>query len=211
MLMPVTVPAQAQPALTAEQIAALMPIDPAADEEDPGVGYEPRAYASTDLWIEVSVTNSVANFDIHTSETAAYDLFGTTNFSSDVPGLNGTNWVCLLRTEVGQTNNILLASLWPETGFFRLGTLLDSDGDGLTDAYEHLVAHTDPTKWDTDGDGLSDGWELEHGMNPNLDESAQAAGRLNYQYDGAGWLRVISGAWSETITLDAEGNVLQLP
>ena len=44
-------------------------------------------------------------------------------------------------------------------------------------------------------------------MNPNLDESAQTSGRLNYQYDGSGWLRVVSGSGSESITLDNEGNV----
>ena len=48
-------------------------------------------------------------------------------------------------------------------------------------------------------------------MNPNVDESAQPMGRLNYQYDAAGWLRVVSGIWGEGITLDAEGNVQQVP
>jgi cell wall-associated NlpC family hydrolase len=35
---------------------------------------------------------------------------------------------------------------------------VDTDGDGLTDAFE-LLAGTDPLKADTDGDGLSDGYE----------------------------------------------------
>jgi hypothetical protein len=169
------------------------------------------SYTADDLWLEIiSVTNGLANFTIHTPDTAAYDLFGTTNLSANVPGLNLTNWVWLLRTDVGQTNNIILTNLWPDMGFFRLGTMLDSDGDGLTDAYEKLVSHTDPTKWDTDGDGLSDGWEVAHGMNPNLDESAQTSGRLNYTYDGAGWLGTVSGAQNGTVTLDAEGNVQQV-
>jgi hypothetical protein len=89
--------------------------------------------------------------------------------------------------------------------------MLDSDNDGLTDAYEKLVSKTNPLLWDTDGDGLSDGWEVAHGMNPLVDESAQTGSRINYQYDGAGWLRVVSGIWGEGITLDAEGNVQQLP
>jgi hypothetical protein len=169
------------------------------------------SYTADDLWLEIiSVTNGLANFTIHTPDTAAYDLFGTTNLSANVPGLNLTNWVWLLRTDVGQTNNIILTNLWPDMGFFRLGTMLDSDGDGLTDAYEKLVSHTDPTKWDTDGDGLSDGWEVAHGMNPNLDENAQTSGRLNYTYDGAGWLGTVSGAQNGTVTLDAEGNVQQV-
>jgi hypothetical protein len=36
----------------------------------------------------------------------------------------------------------------------------DTDGDGLSDAYEIKVYATDPGLWDTDGDGLSDGDEL---------------------------------------------------
>lgn len=38
--------------------------------------------------------------------------------------------------------------------------LVDSDGDGLTDANETNVSHTDPNNPDTDGDGLTDGQEV---------------------------------------------------
>ncbi len=37
---------------------------------------------------------------------------------------------------------------------------LDSDGDGLTDADERNIYHTDPHNPDTDGDGLTDGEEV---------------------------------------------------
>ena len=40
--------------------------------------------------------------------------------------------------------------------FLTLGTSLDSDGDGLTDAFEGLVSKTDRYNPDSDGDGLSD-------------------------------------------------------
>ena len=49
------------------------------------------------------------------------------------------------------------------SGFFRLGTLQDSDEDGLTDAFELLSSFTDPDLWDSDGDGFSDKIELENG------------------------------------------------
>lgn len=165
------------------------------------------SYTTNDLWLEIiSVTNSYANFTIHTPDTAAYDLFGTTNLSADVPGLNLTNWVWLLRTEVGQTN-VVLTNLWADTGFFRLGTMLDSDSDGLTDAYELLVSHTNPQNSDTDGDGMLDGWEVLWGLDPRINNVGQASQRLNYTYDPAGWLGQISGVLGETITLDAEGNI----
>ena len=51
------------------------------------------------------------------------------------------------------------------------GTLLtenpsgDTDGDGLSDAYETLLG-TDKNNRDTDGDGLWDGIEIEFGLNP---------------------------------------------
>ena len=40
--------------------------------------------------------------------------------------------------------------------FFSMGTQDDTDGDGLTDAYERTVSLTDPYCADTDGDGLPD-------------------------------------------------------
>ncbi|NLB69364.1 MAG: hypothetical protein GX804_06755, partial [Lentisphaerae bacterium] len=52
------------------------------------------------------------------------------------------------------------------SAFFRLGTLLDSDGDGLTDAHEIFSLLTDPYNPDTDGDGLSDGFEYLNNMDP---------------------------------------------
>jgi hypothetical protein len=47
-----------------------------------------------------------------------------------------------------------------------LGTPLDSDGDGLTDAYERLVSHTDPNNPDTAGDGIADSDKVLMGVNP---------------------------------------------
>lgn len=43
---------------------------------------------------------------------------------------------------------------------------LDSDSDGLTDAYETDISHTDPFDSDTDDDGYSDGQEVEAGYDP---------------------------------------------
>ena len=42
----------------------------------------------------------------------------------------------------------------------------DTDSDGVSDAHEILLHHTDPHLADTDGDGLSDGSEITAGLNP---------------------------------------------
>ena len=73
------------------------------------------------------------------------------------------------------TNEIVVAVFVPGSPipalgrqFFRIGTKTDSDGDGLSDAFERLVSQTDPLASDSDGDGLPDGWEHENGLDPNL-------------------------------------------
>ena len=52
------------------------------------------------------------------------------------------------------------------TAFFRLAAQADTDGDGLSDAYEAWTLGTDPANPDTDGDGLSDGDEVALGTAP---------------------------------------------
>ena len=52
--------------------------------------------------------------------------------------------------------------------FFRVGSYIDSDGDGLTDAFEHLVTKTDPQLPDSDLDLLDDGTEFAQGLDPNV-------------------------------------------
>ena len=168
------------------------------------------SYTTNDLWLEITaVTNGSAYFTVHTPNTNVVDLFTTTNLTTNVSGLNLTNWMWLLRTTPGNTN-IIVTNLWPVEGWFRLGTMQDTDGDGLTDAYEQLVSHTSPTNADTDGDGISDYWELMLGTNPNYNESAQSSSRLNYTYGADGWLRTLSGAKSKSLILDNEANVLQI-
>jgi hypothetical protein len=130
-------------------------------------GGEAYAYGSDGLWLEiVSKTNVTAHLVIHTPDPqGVYDLFMTTNLNPNVPGLNLTNWVWLLRTEPGDTN-LVVTNLWADEAYFRLGTMLDSDSDGLTDAYEPLVSHTGSSSPDSDSDGLADRLELEIGTDP---------------------------------------------
>ncbi len=107
-----------------------------------------NSYTEDDLYLlPPVVTNNTALIVIHPPAAEAangvYDLFMTTNLSSSGDGLNLTNWLWLLRTDPGQTN-LVLWNLWADEAFFLLARTNDSDGDGMSDAYEVLVSHTDP-------------------------------------------------------------------
>jgi len=45
--------------------------------------------------------------------------------------------------------------------------MTDSDGDGLSDDFEDIIAHTNKTNRDADGDGFNDDVEWEEGTDPN--------------------------------------------
>ena len=93
-----------------------------------------------------------------------YDVFMTTNLVA--PGAN-TLWQWVTNSSAGQWLNF--PSLPWTNAFFILGTPQDTDGDGLTDAYEILVSKTSPTNytmWSSDGYGTPDAWYLAHGFNP---------------------------------------------
>jgi hypothetical protein len=137
-----------------------------------GGGGASPSYTTNDIWLEVAAwTNATAWFTVHppatNAATGVYDLFMTTNLSADVPGLNLTNWVWLLRTDPGQTNLVVL-DLPLDQAFFLLGTMSDSDGDGLTDAFELLLSHSDPANKFTRGDGIDDLTAYLQGRNPRV-------------------------------------------
>ncbi len=142
--------------------------------------YQPTIYGSNDTWLEITAkTNEWGYFLIHTPETNTFfDLYGTTNLSPNVPGLNQTNWLWILRTSSGYTNLSLTNLMSSDQGFFQLGTMLDSDGDGLTDAFENLVSHTDRFNPDTDGDGISDYDESWSGSSPLIPGSPPTLGSI---------------------------------
>jgi hypothetical protein len=131
-----------------------------------------------------------------------YDLFATTNLAPSA-------WQWVLRCAPGQTNLTLTGLTVPQS-FFILGSTNDADGDGLTDAYELLVSHTNPTNSISNLDGIPDGWEILLGLNPQTSNLTTPSERSNYGYTLADWLNGVSGIKSGTIGLDNEGNVLSV-
>jgi hypothetical protein len=106
------------------------------------------------------VTNGTMNFSFTIqggSDGAFYDVFATATLTG-----SGYGWAWM-----GQgyhCNTYMLTNLPISSAFFILGTAQDSDFDGLTDAYEKLVSHSDPFTPNTSGDGLSDLYKVLHGL-----------------------------------------------
>ena len=77
----------------------------------------------------------------------------------------------------------LLTGMPTNACFLILGTPQDSDGDGLTDAYEMLVSKSNPASYSTDGTSMADGWEVLYfghiGVSPNGDPDGD--GLTTYQ------------------------------
>lgn len=166
---------------------------------------------SSNVWmtnISASMgSNQTVNFTFTIeggSNNVPYDVFATAALAS--PMTNAT-WVWLGQGYHCSTYSLAIQS--NNAAFFILGTPKDSDSDGLTDAYELFVSHTNPNNPSTAGNGILDGWAVLWGLNPNVDASAQSNMRANFSYDGAPRLKQVTGIRSETIGFDGEGNIKQ--
>jgi hypothetical protein len=131
------------------------------------------AISSTNVWITnelVSVfgsgTNNMAlQFTIQGGyDGVPYDTFvnSVLDFSSN------TNLAWAWQGQGYHGNTYVITNLPSTTCFLILGTPQDTDGDGLTDAYERLVSKTNPYVADTTGDGMSDSDKILAGLNPLL-------------------------------------------
>ena len=132
------------------------------------------------------------------SDGAMYDVFATGALGADA------QWYWM--GQGGHFTNYSIA-ITSQNAFLILGTPQDTDGDGLTDAYELLVSHTDPHNADSNLDGVLDGWDILLGLNPQLNNAGTSSERANYGYTLADWLNGVTGVKSGSIGLDPEGNV----
>jgi hypothetical protein len=112
------------------------------------------------------------------SSSLFYDVFAT---SALVPkGITNSQWGWM--GQVTSCNSYSLTLSNTSSAWLILGKPQDSDGDGLTDAYELLVSHTNPFNPDTDGDGISDLDELLiYHTDPKTPNPAFPSGTLNVQ------------------------------
>jgi len=88
-----------------------------------------------------------------------HDVFVTTNPNSVSNGLDTVNWNWVRRARFGETN-LMVPNVWTAKPYFLLGTMLDTDGDGLPDAFETVVSRTNPQLRDSNHNGIEDGDEL---------------------------------------------------
>ena len=114
--------------------------------------------------------------DVYFQDVSATNAFHTTNgwamATADllVGGLTSINWTDDGSGGRGSVNTVAAR-------FYLVGRGdIDSDADGLPDAREVYVYHTNPNGTDTDGDGMPDGWEVSYGLNP---VTSDAAGDVN--------------------------------
>jgi hypothetical protein len=138
--------------------------------------------SSTNFWITNVVASAAANGTMNLQFSIAggqdgsfYDVFAISQLGTT----NSWSWM----GQGQHCNTYILTNLPSSTGYLILGGPQDSDGDGVTDAYERLVSHTNPNLYSSDGSGMSDGWEIFYfghtGIDPNADPDGD--GLTNYQ------------------------------
>ncbi len=128
----------------------------------------------------VYITNIFCTFSTNGSSTVTFDIVGGTNGIYDIfmathlvgDSITNGNWIWLER---GYTCNSYIFTNQPaEYAFYVLGdSTIDPDGDGISTAYELLSSKTDANSADTDNDGIPDGWEVQHGLNPLVDDASE--------------------------------------
>ena len=164
---------------------------------------------SSTVWM----TNVVATLVTNDTMNLAFTILGGTNalpydvFAAPALACPITNGLWAWMGQGNTCTRYLLTNLPPCSALVILGTPLDSDQDGLTDAYELLVSHSNPHLADSSGDGMLDGWKVLWGLNPSVNNTAQSGQRCNFTYYLEGWLSGISGVRGETVGADFEGNV----
>ncbi len=110
--------------------------------------------------------------------SGANGLFSGPQSSTVVPNVTGRAWGDFSSNGKGGADQFLDTFVFSRTsnsvvlGVSAFDPIADSDGDGLSDAFETCESGTDPTDQDTDDDGVLDGAE------PDLVDDTDGDGRL---------------------------------
>jgi hypothetical protein len=139
------------------------------------LGVVTNCVTNVSVWFTNVLATPTANGRVNLAFTIAggspgsqYDVFGTTALASPI---NSATWAWM--GQGASCTRYALTNLPNSTVMLVLGTPLDTDGDGLTDAFEKLVSRTDPDNWDTYGIGIPDGYQFTHfgqaGVDPYYD------------------------------------------
>ena len=165
---------------------------------------------SSNVWMTNVVATLLTNGTVNLTFTISggsngypYDVFATAGLVGN--SITNAQWGWM--GQGYQCMRYLLTNLPSSSALLILGTPQDGDGDGLTDAYELLVSHTNPGKADTSGDGIPDGWKYLWGLGQQINYLTEPTKRANYTYDGVNRLKGSSGNEAEAFTFDAEGNI----
>lgn len=129
------------------------------------------AITSTNVWITNVVASVVGtgtnNMSLTFTIQGGFDGFPYDTFVNSVLDFSSnTNLAWSWQGQGFHGNTYVITNLPNTDCFLILGTPQDSDGDGLTDAYERLVSKTSPYNADTSGDGISDSDKILQGLNP---------------------------------------------
>jgi hypothetical protein len=135
---------------------------------------------STEVWLTNSTARASATNTTTVTFTIAggqdgnfYDVFGT---SSIVSPLTNSVWAWLGQGQHGNTYSVVVPS---KTAFLLLGKPQDTNGDGLTDAYDRLVTHTNQV---SGASGVPYAWYLQNGLDPNSGtQDPDFDGLMNFQ------------------------------
>lgn len=129
------------------------------------------AISSTNVWITNVVVSAVGggtnNMRLQFTIQGGFDGIPYDTFVNSVLDFSSnTNLAWSWQGQGHHGNTYVITNLPNTTCFLILGTPQDSDGDGLTDAYERLVSKTNPYVANTSGDGISDSDKILDGLNP---------------------------------------------
>ena len=143
-------------------------------------GQETNAFAFTS--IDVCETGCVVRLGMSWPDgffgeyrSRSLDLFLSTNIQERAwrrieqfvaPAYTNSCILAVTPLDVSPAERMMFEGSFAASGFYCVGFDMDSDDDGLTDAFELFVTHTDPQSSDTDRDGLADGVEMALGTDP---------------------------------------------